>query len=249
MEEDETKCEPGAPGWVVTFGDMMSLLLTFFILLLSFSRLEKSRFQAARQSLLKAFGVQNVTPRQTFEDGRSPIMQHVSLPFQASQTVDKLKNIVSSQQSRSPQGKVDIQVDQNNLGVVMTIPYESMFDSGSADLKNEILLMLDDVAQEIERNNSQVRVSAFTDDVPIRNSPKFASNDHLSAARSVALVGYLKSMAKVSEDRFESAPFGPNRPIAPNISQSNRERNRRVEILFYARPEAEWKPIKEASEE
>jgi chemotaxis protein MotB len=115
-------------------------------------------------------------------------------------------------------------------------------------LKNEIMLMLDDVADEIERNKSQIRVSAFTDDVPIRNSPDFASNDHLSAARSVALIDYLKSVANVPEERFESAPFGPNRPIAPNISQSNRERNRRVEVLFYARPEAKWKAIKSADE-
>jgi chemotaxis protein MotB len=244
MEEEETKCEPGAPGWVVTFGDMMSLLLTFFILLLSFSRLEKSRFQAARSSLQKAFGVQNVTPRQSFEDGRSPVMQHFSLPFKASEVVDRLKNIVSSQQSRSPQGKVDIQIDQRNRGVVMTIPYESMFDSGSANLRNEVLLLLDEIAYEIEKHPSQVRVSAFTDNVPIRNSPDFASNDHLSAARSVALINYLRTIVKIPAERFESAPFGPNRPIAPNISQSNRERNRRIEIMFYSRPDAEWKPVK-----
>ena len=245
MEEEETKCEPGAPGWVVTFGDMMSLLLTFFILLLSFSRLEKSRFQAARSSLQKAFGVQNVTPRQTYEEGRSPIMQHFSLPFKASEVVDKLKNAVSSQQSRSPQGKVDIQVEQRELGVVMTIPYESMFDSGSANLRNEVLHLLDDIAYEIQRQQAQIRVSAFTDNVPINNHPEFASNDHLSAARSVALINYLRNVAaNVPAERFESAPFGPNRPIAPNISQSNRERNRRIEIMFYTRPNAEWRSVK-----
>ena len=90
MEEEETKCEPGAPGWVVTFGDMMSLLLTFFILLLSFARLEKTRFRVLSSSLKKAFGVQNVTPKDSYEEGRSPIMQHVSLPFNASEVVDKI---------------------------------------------------------------------------------------------------------------------------------------------------------------
>ena len=50
MEEEETKCEPGAPGWVVTFGDMMSLLLTFFILLLSFAKLEKTKHFLVKQN-------------------------------------------------------------------------------------------------------------------------------------------------------------------------------------------------------
>ena len=244
MEEEEKVCETGAPGWVVTFGDMMSLLLTFFILLLSFSRLEKSRFQAARSSLQKAFGVQNVTPRQSFEEGRSPTMQHFSLPFQASELVDQLKNIVASQQSRSPQGKVDIQIDQSQLGVLMTLPYESMFDSGSAQLRAEIFMMLDEIAAKIKQNSAQVRVSAFTDDIPI-SSAQFASNDHLSAARAVALIDYLRRTINVPEERFEAAPFGPNRPIAPNISKINRERNRRIEILFYTRPSAEWRSVRD----
>ena len=76
MDDEEVKCEPGAPGWVVTFGDMMSLLLTFFILLLSFAKLEKSKFKVFAISMQKAFGVDNVTPKQTFKDGRSPAMQN-----------------------------------------------------------------------------------------------------------------------------------------------------------------------------
>ena len=71
MEEEE-KCEPGAPGWVVTFGDMMSLLLTFFILLLSFAKLEKTRFKVFATSMKAAFGIQNVTPRQSYVTGKSP---------------------------------------------------------------------------------------------------------------------------------------------------------------------------------
>jgi len=55
--EEEQKCDEGAPGWVVTFGDMMSLLLTFFILLLSFASMEQAKFQVIASSMNKAFGV------------------------------------------------------------------------------------------------------------------------------------------------------------------------------------------------
>lgn len=242
--EEENKCEPGAPGWVVTFGDMMSLLLTFFILLLSFSRLETSKFKVLALNFQKAFGVDNVTPRSTFEDGRSPTMQHYSLPFNASQVIENLQNSVASLKSRSPSGTVDIEVEKNQQGVLMTIPYESMFDSGSAEIKAEFWPMLEDVARQLKHNNAQVRISAFTDNIPIRNHPEFSSNDHLSAARAVALARYLMSTSdRLPQERFEVVPFGPSRPITSNMSERSRRRNRRIEVQFYRRPSAEWKSI------
>ena len=248
MEEEETKCEPGAPGWVVTFGDMMSLLLTFFILLLSFAKLEKTKIKTLSSSTMKAFGVQNVTPRQSYEEGRDPTMQHFSLSFNAAETVNKMKNIVARNQNKSPKGKADIQVGLNQMGVLITFPYESIFESGSADIRPSILPMLDDIANKLKENDAQIRVSAFTDDIPIR-SKIYASNDHLSAARSVALVRYLrKTTANLPAERFEAVPFGPNRPIAPNVAKINRERNRRIEILFYTRPNAEWNSVKDGLE-
>ena len=81
--EEEDKCEEGAPLWVVTFGDMMSLLLTFFILLLSFAKMEKTRFRVFSSSMKKAFGVQNVSPNYQYESGRSVVREEFSMPFNA----------------------------------------------------------------------------------------------------------------------------------------------------------------------
>ena len=248
MEDDEVKCEPGAPGWVVTFGDMMSLLLTFFILLLSFAKLEKSRFKVFAVEMKKAFGVDNVTPQQTFEDGRSAAMQYNSLPFNASDTLKDIKNIVEQQRARSPSGKVSVKMDERDRGVTLTLPLESMFESGSAKIKQSVWHMLDDIARKLQENeSSQVRVSAFTDTDPIR-SREYSSNDHHSAARAVSVVRYLlragSSVKPLSESRFESVPFGEDRPVVANIGEMNKQRNRRIEIQFYMRPNAEWSKSK-----
>jgi chemotaxis protein MotB len=247
--EEEQKCDEGAPGWVVTFGDMMSLLLTFFILLLSFASMEQAKFQVIASSMNKAFGAQNVTPRESYEDGKSPVMQNFAMPFKATEAVEQLKNIVAKQQSRSPQGKVNIKVEENHQGVLVTLGDEGLFESGKADIRPEIWPFLDSVAKLISENQSQVRVSAFTDDVPLKNHPIYASNEHLSAARAVAIIQYLQSAITVPipAERFETAPFGPHRPITANIGIQNRMRNRRIEVLFYKRPSAQWKIIKGAS--
>ena len=237
--EEEVKCEPGAPGWVVTFGDMMSLLLTFFILLLSFAKLEKSRFKVFAIEMKKAFGVDNVTPQQTFEDGRSPTKQYNSLPFNASDTIEDIQNIVEQHKTMSPDGQVDVEVSENDRGVTLTVPYDSMFESGSADIRENMWYLLDGIARKLQKNDAQVRVSAFTDNTPIR-SREYASNDHLSAARSVAVVKYLlqigNSSGRLAVERFESVPFGESHPKNTNVTELNRRRNRRIEIQIYQRP-------------
>jgi chemotaxis protein MotB len=236
--EDEVKCEPGAPGWVVTFGDMMSLLLTFFILLLSFAKLEKSRFKVFAIEMKKAFGVDNVTPQQTFEDGRSPTMQYNSLPFDASDTIEDIQNIVEQHKTMSPDGQVDVEVSDNDRGVTLTVPYDSMFESGSSKIRENMWYLLDGVARKLQKNDAQVRVSAFTDNTPI-NSRTYATNDHLSAARAVAVVKYLlqvgNSTGKLPVERFESVPFGESHPKNTNVTELNRRRNRRIEIQIYQR--------------
>ena len=241
MDEEE-KCEEGAPMWVVTFGDMMSLLLTFFILLLSFAKMEKTRFRVLSSSMKKAFGVQNVSPKYQRQDGRSVVREEFSMPFNASETTGRLKNMAIRQQTRSPQGTVDITVEENHEGVKLTIGEEGIFKSGSADIRPEFFPFMEDLAKLISENRSQIRISAFTDNVPIR-STTFASNDHLSAARAVSVIRYLRMSHSLRAERFEAVPFGPHRPIAPNISRIGRKQNRRLEIKFYKRPLAEWNRV------
>jgi chemotaxis protein MotB len=244
--EEEQKCDEGAPGWVVTFGDMMSLLLTFFILLLSFASMDQAKFQVIASSFQKAFGAQNVTPTDAFEDGKSPIMNHFALPFKATESVNQLKNIVAKQQSRSPQGKVNITVEENHQGILVTLGEEGMFESGKANIRPDIYDFLDDISNLIAKNKeAQVRVSAYTDDIPLKNHPVYESNEHLSAARAVAIIDHLVNLnPSLTLERFESAPFGPHRPITANISNINRMRNRRIEILFYKRPQMQWQIVK-----
>ena len=237
--EEEDKCEEGAPLWVVTFGDMMSLLLTFFILLLSFAKMEKTRFRVFSSSMKKAFGVQNVSPNYQYESGRSVVAEEFSMPFNATSIRGNLQVMADRQQRRSPRGTVDIQVEQNHEGVKLTIGEEGIFRSGSADIRPEFFPFMDDLANMISENQAQVRISAFTDNVPIR-SQRYASNDHLSAARSVAVIRYLRRSHTFDDSRFEASPFGPHRPLTPNISESGRRKNRRLEISFYKRPLAEW---------
>ena len=143
--EDQPPCEEGAPGWVVTFGDMMSLLLTFFILLLSFATMDKIKYKVLSGSIQSAFGVQEVTPTFTRPQARKVIAKEFSMDFNSQNMLDGMKKIEERENVRTPSGRVDIEVFEDYRGIVLSVGESHMFEAGRADLRPAIWPFLDDV--------------------------------------------------------------------------------------------------------
>ncbi len=241
--DEELYCKEGAPEWVVTFGDMMSLLLTFFILLLSFANLEVIKYKILSGSIMQAFGVQEVTPVFTRPQGTKAIAKEFSMDFQPRDVLDGMKKAEEQQVARTPSGRVNIEVYEDYRGIVVSVGEDHMFEPGRADLRPAIWPFLDDVLQVARTNRAQIQVEAHTDGVPMR-SARYPSNDHLSAARSVAVINYFLGVEarEAPEDRLpahrlEAVPAGSTRPRALNLTDAGRRRNRRVELVFYRAPE------------
>ncbi|MCA9538655.1 MAG: OmpA family protein [Myxococcales bacterium] len=234
--EEEQKCEEGAPEWVVTFGDMMSLLLTFFILLLSFANLEVIKYKVLSGSIMRAFGVQEVTPVFTRPQYTNVVATEFSTEFNTQTVLDGLKRVQEAEKTRTPSGRVDIEVFEDYRGVVISIGEEHMFEPGRADLRLAVWPFLDDVLGVAESNQAQIQVEAHTDSTPI-HSAQFPTNDHLSAARAVAVIRYfLGTHPDFPAWRLEAVPAGATRPRWPNVTEAGREKNRRVELVFYRAP-------------
>ncbi len=239
--EEEHKCAEGAPEWIVTFGDMMSLLLTFFILLLSFAQLETQKYKLFSGSVMKAFGVQEVTPVFTRPQGRSVIKERFSMKFSAQNMMQGMKASQERHANRAPDGRVDIEVFEDYRGVVVAIGEDAMFEPGKADIRPAMWPFLDDVLVTAAQNEAQIQVQAHTDGVPIR-SAVYPSNDHLSAGRAVSVVRHFLGRADrlldapLDPSRLEAVPFGENRPVAPNSSEAGQRKNRRIELVFYQKP-------------
>ena len=200
--------EEGAPGWVVTFGDMMSLLLTFFILLLSFATMETVKYKVLSGSIQVAFGVQEVTPTWTRPQARKVVAREFSMEFNSRNLLDGMKKIEERETARTPSGRVDIQVFEDYRGIVVSIGANHLFEPGKADLKIDKWPFLDDIVEQAATNNAQIQVEAHTDSIPIKTA-EFASNDHLSAARSVSVIRYFRGVKPdLPAHRFEAVPAG-----------------------------------------
>jgi len=230
---NKCKCppeEPGVPGWVVTYGDMMSLLLTFFILLVSFSSIQESKFKEAMESLQGALGVLDKYP--TALDFKTRI---VPTPRQtdSSEIYYMIRKVEQYLVNAKLDKAVDVSLEKD--GVRIRIKDQLMFASGSASLRAAAHPVLDKVAELIDGAGQEVDVTGHTDTVPI-HSERYPSNWDLSAARAVSVARYLQARG-IDPRRLRAVGCGPYQPLADNATPAGRARNRRVEIFMRLTPQ------------
>ena len=217
----------GAPAWMMTYGDMMSLLLTFFVLIVSFSTIQEAGFKAALGSLQAALGVlmQNTNPF-VLEAIRHPEKLYAFLSSKMKQTTgdisDKL-NFVSQMK--------DAQVRYDEQGIHIILPTNVLFESGTADIKQESHEGLKKIGAFLYENHSKIVVEGHTDNVPIR-SAKYPSNWELSVARATSVMRFFNQACGMVYENMSIAGYGQYDPIASNDTEEGREKNRRVEIII-----------------
>jgi chemotaxis protein MotB len=215
------------PSWIMTFADLMSLLLCFFVLLLSFSELEPQKFKVISGSLKEAFGVQRIENVLDIPKGIDLISKDFSDPSFVEQILKK--KIRSAIRLARQEGKIRVKEDE--VSITVTLPDHMLFDSGSAQLKEEALPILDLFREAIEETPHKVMVVGHTDNVPI-HTDRFPSNWELSAARASSVIRHLLESGTLDRRRFTAAGKADTMPVAPNDTPESRAANRRVELIF-----------------
>ena len=220
------ECPAGAPRWMVTFGDLMSLLLCFFVLLLSFSTMDPAMFKEVSRSLRNAFGVQKSEIVFEIPKGIDIVSREFNPVFSIDIILEKIKSAI-----RLELIKGDIEIEALKDRVILRFNDEITFPPGSAQLMSSAKPLLDKIRTVIEQVPGEVLVAGHTDDVPIR-SGRFPTNWHLSAARAATVVTYLLKKGTIAQSRMGAIGYGPSRPRFLNNTPENRRKNRRVEIIF-----------------
>ncbi len=218
----------GAPEWMVTFGDLMSLLLTFFVLLVSFSSIQQVKFQKALGSLQGALGL---LPYQ-----ESVVFQNEPLIPQLSDYQNKRLRALAMELKRMVrEGGMDKEITTEMMddGVLVRIDSPVLFDVGDDHLKPQALPILKKIASANADLSTMLRIEGHTDDLPIHTT-RFPSNWELSTARALSVLRFFVQEG-LSPDRLAAVGYGEYHPLLPNTSPENRAKNRRVEIYILAR--------------
>ena len=243
----------GSPAWIVTFADLGTLLLTFFILLLSFAEMDVEKYRAMANSMAVAFGSNQVLGDAV---GGSPLTliesDTVSLPEPMETATDEPEFIDERAEAdaptKIPAGVIDLasrmieelepevasealSVNYDESRVVIRFSEEAAFRSGEAAIKPAMVPIIERVVEVLSGCSGDVLVAGYTDDRPIA-SGRYRSNWDLSAARAVSVVHELVLNRQVPAERVVAAGRAETNPLVPNDSPENRAKNRRVEIAI-----------------
>lgn len=234
----EKKSSGGAPGWMCTYGDLMSLLLTFFILLYSFSSLDAAKFQSLASALQSVLlGDSNPEIFQDSPSSDNPVTLPIPSP-DASEVESEIQEIYKEVYTFiSEQGlQAEVSVRTERRGVVIDIQENVLFDSGSAVIKDEsreILNKLSLIFKEIDKDTA---IEGHTDNMPI-NTYQFPTNWELSTTRAVNVLRYFVEVNGADPTKISATGYGEYRPIASNETSEGKSRNRRVNILLLVHDE------------
>jgi len=211
VEEHGEEAEP----WLLTYGDMMTLLMTFFVLLFSMSTIDPVKLEQFSDSVGQALGKKTKAKKYSL--------------------AEIYKDVVKVIEDENLQDQ--IQVETSERGVAIKIPSEISFGVGSADLDPRIYSILNKFEDMMKKSTYPIAIEGHTDNVPMR-SAMFPSNWELSASRAAQVVRYYIARG-VPAERFQAIGYADTRPRAPGATieeaNSTPERmamNRRVEIFF-----------------
>jgi chemotaxis protein MotB len=213
---------------MTTYGDMVTLLLCFFVLLYSYSVIDVQKFQQIISSIQITFlGERGIMETSLDPSSGEQIELQVDHKFQ-----DVLVTYQAIKEYLREEGLEDtIKIRIEERGVVLEIQDRVLFDSAQAELRPEAEALLVKVAGILERLPNQVIVEGHTDNVPI-NTPLYPSNWELSVARAVRVVRYLSEREGLEPKRFIATGYGEYQPVATNRTPEGRAQNRRVNIVI-----------------
>ena len=206
--------------YLITYADLITLLLGLFIILYAISKIDSKKYEKVITAMGDVFGSRTKI---------GMVTQNVPLtqpkPEESNLKAELAKLIQKSGYSKS------IRLDENKRGITIHILDDILFSSGSADLTDGSLKVLNKLATILRELPNDIRVEGHTDNVPI-NTKYFPSNWHLSVARALNTAYYLIHDEALKPDKVSIVGYSEYKPIALNDSPEGRAENRRVDIVI-----------------
>ncbi len=241
MDRKPEECKAGAPEWMTTYGDLVTLLMCFFVLLFAFSEIDAQKFDAVMKSFQGSAGV--------LESGKS--LSEDELVFDASPEKDTTPETTTPEELEivqeilremtekleeelSGRDLIDVvEFDIVDTKLIIKLKDNVLFDPAKADIKPDALGILNILGETLQGDifsMSDFRIEGHTDNVPI-NTIRFPSNWELSASRATSVLRYFRDELDFPEEHLAISGYADMKPLETNDTPEGRAANRRVEII------------------
>ncbi|GMT42641.1 MAG: chemotaxis protein [bacterium] len=229
----------GVPTWYVTFADLSTLMLTFFVLLISFSNNDIVKFREMLGSIKGAFGVSTsrlgesqpfLTGEEVF--GEKTVKKKKGAPPVSAEEKEKIEKTRDLLESMADENKLGnrMSIFKRNNEILLRVDGGTFFYPGSAQVEPEGIKLLRGLAELMLKKDFTLTIEGHTDTAPI-STKKFPSNWELSGIRATTVLRFMLSR-NVSPDRLRAIGYADTRPVADNETKEGRAKNRRVEFVL-----------------
>jgi chemotaxis protein MotB len=240
---DERSARHSHDRWLITYADLITLLMIFFVVLYTMSRIDAGKYEVLARSLHLQFrhaesalelgdGVLDETAIDIPRVSPSPDIPRIDgnrareeQEFQ--ETLRMIQTFI-----RENNLETDVTVGNTPAGLAIRLSDRLLFDLGSAVLRESAYPVLDKLSELFAQlEEATISIQGHTDDLPVLPGSRFRDNWELSAGRALSVLRYFVDVKDLDERRFEVAGYADTRPVVPNTSAENRQQNRRVEII------------------
>lgn len=233
MNKKAQEAEPeNAERWVLSYADLVTLLLGFFIILFASADVNAQKFQLLARGLSEAFNVDvkaGADGTSPLFDGGSGFLTEASARSLIATDLEAIRSAIDS--GTASIGRVgEIVVSQDEDRIVIRLSDNLLFPPASADIRSSALPLLAIVARALQDVDEEIRVEGHTDNVPV-NTARYPSNWELSSSRATAVLRYLTETGDLPASRIFAAGYGEFRPAATNLTPEGRAVNRRADIV------------------
>lgn len=254
----------GQERWLVTYADLITLLMVFFVLMYSMSQVDAQKYQAVANSLSVVLNGQamSVLDSQgpsmvdgisgqllpegsgTIPDNQGKLDEVKELIAEFIETKDKEASQAQQAGNQAATKLSDyIIIYEQERGLVISFKDALLFASGSDRLTPQAREIIREVGKPLKKLPNYIRVEGHTDNLPI-NTAKFPSNWELSVLRSSNVVHVLNEEAGVPAERLSIIGYGEHRPLVANDDNNSRAMNRRVDIVILKKKYDYFEPPK-----
>ncbi len=210
--------EEGAPLWMVTYSDMVTLIMTFFILYYSIASMNMQKFKEA------------IIGEEQASIGLLELLDSAEIKESIQELTQQKSNDILSEMSEVAEDS-ELDVETSDAKVVVRVPGASLFKPGQADLELVARPVLDEVIRVVNKYpNYKIHIQGHTDDEQI-STERFPTNWELSAARATAVLRYFIDKGAEPE-RMTATGYADTFPLARNDTVPGRAKNRRVEFVL-----------------
>lgn len=255
MARRTQQASEGAPEWMTTYSDLVTLLLTFFILLFSMASIDNVKFSEVAKSLSSSLSIMNLNSGDSIlsSNGKSIISvsfvnpSNENRPAQNEKYIEQAEEMIVDAEQQIADKKIDVAKEEIRQAfeaqgieekvtvveekdfILVRLESELFFNSGSAEIRIEGKPVLDALSDVLKSIENDILISGHTDNVPI-STGLYHSNWELSTARATTVVRYFVDALKLDPTKFTATGNGEFQPIGDNETASGRQQNRRIDM-------------------